>query len=406
MGKKALVTGALGHTGSYLVNLLIDKGWEVVATDLESTRRKQLMTKETVFGSKFQYKSIDRPGVTFIAADLTDKESLRALFTDEYKDYDVVFHPASLYDYFAEIDILRKINVGGLKNLLEVMHEALGDNMPRFLHWSTCGVYGEPEYKKNAKGYPLAADETAPYNPPNSYSISKMEQEILLKEFGEKYPLKWTIIRPAPIYGPHQMYGAFHIFYTIRKLGHMVIPMIFPKKHKLMMPMIHVEDLVNAAYFLWDKEETIHEAFNVIGENTTQQEWMEFLSQELGVPYTHIPIWWGLYKFVANSVFGWAAWMEKRARKFGVRPKFDLPMAGYIKHQYFFSNNKIKSLGFKFKYGDPFLGTRQTIRWYIDNGWFEEEEWSFVGEEWTPEYEGKNNKKKKKEKIKRNTEEG
>jgi len=392
MVKKALVTGALGHTGSFLVNLLVEKGWKVVATDLESTKRKQLMQKETVFGTKFQYMSINLTGVTFIPADLTDKESLKPLFSEENKDYDVIFHPASLYDYFATIDILRKINVGGLKNLLEVMYETYGNDMPRFLHWSTCGVYGEPKYKKNSKGYILPADETADYNPPNSYSISKMEQEIALKEFAEKHPLKWTIIRPAPIYGPYQTYGAFHIFYTIRKVGHMAIPMIFPKKHKLMMPMIHVEDLVNAAYFLWDKEEAIHQAFNVVSENTTQQEWMEFLCQELGVPYTNIPIWWGLYKFIANIAFGWAAWMEKRARKFGVRPKFDLPMAGYIKHQYFFSNDKIKSLGFKFKYGDPFLGTRQTIRWYIDHGWFEEEPWSLVSEEWTSEYGSKKGK--------------
>lgn len=379
--KRALVTGALGHTGSFLVNLLIDEGWEVVATDLASTKRKQLMKKETVFSASFKYMSIEHENVQFIAADLTDKESLKSLFTSDIKDYDVIFHPASLYDYFAKLDILRKINVGGLQNLLDVILETYGDGIKdvRFIHWSTCGVYGEPEYDLNSLGYPIPSDETAPYDPPNNYSISKMEQEIALKEFVKEHPLKWTIIRPAPIYGPHQTYGAFHIFYMCHKMGHMVLPIIKPDKKKLMMPMIHVEDLVRAAHFLWDKEESIGESYNVVGDNTTQQEWMEYMFQELGIQYTHIPIWYPVYKLAAKIAFSWAQGQEDKAREYGVRPKFDLPMAGYINHQYFFSNNKIKSLGFKFKYGDPFKGTRQTIRWYIDHGWLESEKFAYAG---------------------------
>ncbi|MBD3351800.1 MAG: NAD-dependent epimerase/dehydratase family protein [Candidatus Lokiarchaeota archaeon] len=385
MGNRALVTGALGHTGSFLVNLLADEDWNVVATDLKSAKRKQLMKKETVFSSDFKYMDIERDNVQFIAADLTDKESLKKLFTDKIKDYDVIFHPASLYDYFAPLDLLRRINVDGLRNFLDVILETYGEKIPRFLHWSTCGVYGEPEYKHNSEGFPIVADETADYNPPNNYSISKMEQELLIKEFAKKHKFPYTIIRPAPIYGPYQTYGAFHIFYMLHKMGHMVIPMIFPKKHQLIMPCIHVEDLVRAAYFLWDKEEAIHEVYNVVGDNTMQSEWMEYVCQELGMQYTHIPVWWPLYKLAAKIAFKWAAGEEKKARKYGIRPKFDLPMAGYILHQYFFSNQKIKDMGFKFKFGDPFKGARQTIRWYIDAGWFEEEEWHLVGDEWLPD---------------------
>ena len=317
MTKRALVTGALGHTGSFLVNLLVEEGWEVVATDLQSAKRKDLMKKETVFSKEFKYMPIDHKNVSFIAADLTDKESLRQLFAENIKDYDVVFHPASLYDYFAKLNILRTINVGGLKNLLDVMKDAYGSGLNdiRFIHWSTCGVYGQPEYQKNSLGYPIPSTETAPYDPPNNYSISKMEQELALKEFAKENPIKWTIVRPAPIYGPYQTYGAFHIFYMCHKMGHMVLPIIKPDKKKLMMPMIHVEDLVRAALFLWDKEEAIGEAFNVVGDNTTQQEWMEFMFQELGLQYTHIPVWWPVYKLAAKAAFAWAEWQENKARK-------------------------------------------------------------------------------------------
>lgn len=381
MGKKALVTGALGHTGSILVCKLVELGWDVIATDLTSTKRKEVMKKETVFSDNFKYPSINLPGVKLITADLTDKESLKALFTDDIKNYDVIFHPASLYDYFADLDILRRINVDGERNLLEVIFESYdAGKYPRFIHWSTCGVYGEPEYKHNSKGFPIAATEEDPYSPPNNYSISKMEQELVLKELGDKNSLKWTIVRSAPIYGPYQTYGAFHIFYMLYKFGHMVLPIIYPKKKKLMMPMVHVYDVVNAAIYLSSNDKSIGETYNVIGDTATEEDWMEFTFQELGIQYTNIPIWWPLYKVAANIAFKWAEGTNVKAKKYGVRPTFDLPMAGYILHQYFFSNKKIKDLGYKFEFDDPFKGTRQTLRWYVDSGWFEAEKFGISNE--------------------------
>lgn len=383
--KKALVTGALGHTGTYLVKSLVEKGWKVTATDLESSRRKQIMNKETIFSDKLKYMSIDLPGVTFIAADLTDKESLKALFTPEIKDYDVIFHPASLYDYFAELDILRKINVEGLRNLLDTIKTTYGDNTKniRFIHWSTCGVYGQPKYKKNEKGFPLPGDENAEYDPPNNYSISKMEQEKVLLEFASKTGLKYSIIRPMPIYGPYQTYGMFHIFYLAHKMGNMPLPIIFPAKKKLMMPMVHVEDLANAAIFIAEKDEAIGQAYNVGDDNVTQQDWLEFIFQELGINYTHVPIWFPVYNLFAKLILWYEKKETKKARKYGIRPKVDVPMIEYIVHQYYFTNKKLRDLGFKFKYdGNPYEGTRETIQWYINNGWFEHEKFTILDERW------------------------
>lgn len=371
---KALVTGARGHTGSFLVKLLLDHGCEVVATDLPPRARADLMKKETVFRSDLQYLDCRQwSGVTFVPADLTDKDSLQALV--EGHTYDVVFHPASLYDYFAEIDLLRRINVGGLRNFLEVLHEAYED-FPRFLHWSTCGVYGEPEYARDPKTKrPVPADETAPYAPPNAYSVSKMEQELLLKELAapDAFDIPYTIIRPGPIYGPYQMYGAFHIFYMLNKLGHMMRVSVYPKRKQLMMPMVHVETLVEAAWFLSQRDDTLGEAYNVVEDEVAQEDWMEFVYQQLGISYTHIPIPWFLYKTAAKLIYKFVQIDNKKAREWGIRPKWDLAMADYVTHQYYFSNHKIKALGFQFKYSS-YEGTRQTIRWYKDHGWLESEE--------------------------------
>ncbi len=236
--KLFLVDGSKGHTGTFLVKALLEKykNCKIVATDLPTDTRKELMTKETLFSKDLGYKLdvLNDERVEFIPADLTKPDSLKKLF--EGKKYDIIYHPASLYDYFAKLDILRKINVEGTRNLLEIICETQDLNTVRFIHWSTCGVYGEPPYKFDKKTkYVIPAGEDAPYDPPNDYSISKKEQEYVVKEFYEKKGLKMTIVRPAPIFGPYQTYGTYHILLVLKAMGNSAVPLIHPKKHRLML---------------------------------------------------------------------------------------------------------------------------------------------------------------------------
>lgn len=378
VGKLYLVDGARGHTGTFLVKEILETepDCKIVATDLWIKERRELMKKETVFTKELEYMTeiLKDERVEFIAADLTKPESLKPLFKD--KNYDVIFHPASLYDYFAELDILRKINVEGTRNLLEIICETQDLNKVRFIHWSTCGVYGQPKklkYDKELK-HIIPADETSPYNPPNNYSISKMEQEDVVYEFYEKKKLKMTITRPAPIYGPYQLYGMYHIFMLVYIMGHAMLPAIYPgKKHKLAFPSIHVEDLVKAAIFLSKKDEAIGEAYNIIHDLTWQSSALETVYEELALTWTYVPMFWPLYKLVAKLAFWMVKRKQEKAKKLGVRPLIDAPMAGYITHQYAFSNKKLLDLGYKFKY-QTVSGFKQTIRWYKDHGWFPTED--------------------------------
>ena len=372
MTTTALVTGAAGHTGTFMIRYLREKGYRVIATDLAKCARDELflggkwtaddnMMAELCKGDEF----------TYINADLTDKKSLEPLFEH---DIDVVFSIASLYDYFALLDILRKINVGGVRNLAEMVLDK--SNAKHFIHWSTCGVYGEPKYKKDEKGYPLPTDETAAYNPPNFYSISKMEQEQMLFGLYKERGLPLTIIRPGPIYGPLQTYGAWHIFNLVHKVGTGVIPSIYPRKHRLRYPCVHVEDLVSAAVFLYDydpKSKIIGQAYNAVCDEGFQDELIEFICDILGIKYNRIPIWWPFYSIVVKMGYALSKFQENRARKKNVRPRFESAMTGYVTHQYYFSNQKLKDLGFKFKYQSWKKGHLETINWYKEHGWLEDD---------------------------------
>ncbi|MHA1299989.1 MAG: NAD-dependent epimerase/dehydratase family protein [Candidatus Helarchaeota archaeon] len=373
--KLFLVDGSKGHTGSFLVRELLNtyKKCKIITTDLPPSIRKKEMTKEQVFrndiGSSHDFLNDKR--VEFIPSDLTKPETLKPLF--DGKKYDVIFHPASLYDYFAELEHLRLVNVKGTENLLEIIVNTQDlDNM-RFIHWSTCGIYGEPKYKKDKKGFPIPADETFPYQPKNDYSVSKMEQELVVKKYYEEKRIRMTIIRPAPIYGPEDTYGGLHIMQTLSKTGFSIITHIYPKKKRLALPLVHVKDLVRAAIFLSEKEEAIGETYNVIADIFEQDEALEFIYRLLSVNYWNIPVWWPLYKLFTKILFWIAGRKQKKAKKMGTRPVFDLPMVGYLWQNFRFSNKKLKDLGFEFMYPDFRVGIKEVFDWYVENKWVERE---------------------------------
>lgn len=373
--KLYLVDGAKGHTGTFLVKALLeqDENCKIVATDLPSDTRKEIMTKESIFKDiTYMTKFLDDERVEYIPADLTKPDTLEVLFKD--RSYDVVFHPASLYDYFAPLDLLRKINVEGTQNLLNIICETQDLNKLRFIHWSTCGVYGEPKYQHDKKTkYVISVEEDAPYDPPNNYSLSKMEQELVLKEFEEKRGLKGTILRPGPIYGPYQVYGTYHILLMVKMMGHGLVILLHPKKHRLAMPSIHVEDLVNSAILLSQKDEAIGKAYNGVDDLVWMDDWMEWLYLKLGTRYSIMSVPFRIYKFFAKIAAKMGELREKKAKKLGMRPLIDVPMIKYVTHNYAFSNQRLKDLGFKFKY-NAWTGFSETIDWYIEHAWLPTEQ--------------------------------
>ena len=141
-----------------------------------------------------------------------------------------------------------------------------------------------------------------------------------------------------------------------------------------MMPMVHVEDLVRGAIFLAENHNSVHQVYNLCGDPALEEDFMQFTYELIGIPYQVVPVHWVIYKLFSKIAFKLSERKNKKAKKLGVRPKFDLPMAGYITHQYYFSNQKIKDLNFQFKYGDFRKGTHQTIMWYMKHGWLQRNE--------------------------------
>lgn len=353
MANTALVTGACGFTGAYLLEMLTDRGWDVVATDLDESERDQFYTEtENAPNPVYNADSVREQGATFVAADLTRRETLEPLF--DGRDYDAVFHVASLFDYFATWEALYAVNVEGARNLGELAAQA---DVGHFVHFSTLGVLGDA-------GFDEPKDESSPYNPHNEYCESKKEQEQALRALEAERDLPLTLVRPAPIYGPGNRYGVYHIPLVLSKAGVAPVFRIYPREKQLMFPSVHVEDLCRIALFVHEhREETLGEIYNAVSDCIHQDELVDFLAKAVSVPRIRIPIPYPLYKGAA----AYAVWHSRRiqeiARSRDTRPKIDAQITKYLAHNMWFSNRKIREAGFEFTYRDPKKGLWEYVTW-------------------------------------------
>lgn len=363
MSTRALVTGACGFVGSHLVERLAASDWEVLATDLEAAQRNTFYAdradgNETMPNPSYYGDLLADLDATFVPADLTDRSSLEPLFEH---DVDVVFHTASLYDYFAEWETLHAVNVEGGRNVGEL---AADHGVDQFVHWSTLGVTGGNDVNRST---PIRED--APYAPHNRYGRSKAEQERVLLELHEDAGLPLTILRPAPIYGPRNNYGVYHLLYLYRKVGTGLVFPVYPRRYQLHFPSVHVRDLVRAALFVHaNRPETVGETYHVTSDPIEQDDLVAFVCRAMGLPVRRIPLPWPAYRAAAGGLLAVAKRLERRARERDRRPKFPASMAQYLRSDFWFTNEKLRSEGFEFVHRDPRRGLWEYITWCRERG--------------------------------------
>lgn len=165
----ALVTGAAGFTGKYVVNALSRRGYRVIGVGLG-----------------------DPSSNDFVPCDLTDKadtkKSLRGITPD------VVVHLAALaFVGEGNPEDFYRVNILGTLNLLEAL--AAADRTPsRILVASSANVYG------NISGRELSEDICPA--PVNHYAASKLAMEHMVRTWFDRLPI--IIARPFNYTGPGQ----------------------------------------------------------------------------------------------------------------------------------------------------------------------------------------------------------
>lgn len=171
----ALVTGATGLVGSYIVERLLADGWRVSALVRDPGAAAWLASA----------------GAELARGDLANADSLRAAITG----CDVVFHCAALIAATGDWASFQRANIDGTRAVVEAAASAGA----RLVHTSSVAVYGSA-----ARYRTTPTDETTPLSPlaeHSYYARSKREAEQIVLDAHAMGDLWATAIRPPMIYG-------------------------------------------------------------------------------------------------------------------------------------------------------------------------------------------------------------
>lgn len=166
--KKALITGITGQDGSYLAELLLEKGYDVHGI----TRRASLPNTARI------EHLLDR--ITLHDGDLSDSSSLLRILSlvrpNEVYNLAAQSHVQVSFDvpeYSGDVDAL------GVLRLLEAIRILGMEKTCRFYQASTSELYGKVEE--------IPQRETTPFHPYSPYAIAKQYGFWMVKEYREAY---------------------------------------------------------------------------------------------------------------------------------------------------------------------------------------------------------------------------
>jgi GDPmannose 4,6-dehydratase len=180
--KVALITGVTGQDGSYLAELLLDKGYEVHgikrrASSLNTQRIDHIYEYHLDPNSKFKLHY----------GDLTDSMNITRIIKecqpDEIYNLGAMSHVKVSFDmpeYVGQVDAL------GTLRVLEAVRLLGLEKKTKIYQASTSELYGGMPENKNAAGF---YDEDSPFYPRSPYGVAKIYGFWITKNYREAYDM-------------------------------------------------------------------------------------------------------------------------------------------------------------------------------------------------------------------------
>lgn len=256
--EKVLVTGASGFLGIHTVRRLVAEGYRVRAfvRKLSNIRKLEELGVEIFFGDIRHYDS----------------------FKKAVEGNDIIVHLAAAMNVPHNEYV--EITVEGVKNLINLTRDL---NISKAIYISSMCVYDRKSCKENQVLTEEHILERLPEER-GAYTLSKVQAEKLVLEELHTAKTKWTILRPAIIFGeknvPLKQIGGLSIGSKMR--------LIFGSgKNKLRL--VHVEDVVKAIILSIKNNKYDGEIYNIVSDNlVSRREYLtHFYNQGLNIyiPY-------------------------------------------------------------------------------------------------------------------------
>lgn len=297
-----LISGATGLIGSHLSQRLVEEGIPVRALVRNPEKANWL-------------KQI---GVEIVQGDITDAKSL----IPAVQGCKYVFHGAAWVSESGSRDDIWNANVQGTQNMVEA---ALAAQVQRFIHISSCAVYGSRQVFDIDESFPTRKSGKL-------YWDSKIDAEEVVQQAQKQHNLPVVIARVSQVYGP----GSYQ--FTIRpveviKSGKMIL--IDGGKH--MCKPIFITNLIDGLMLCAKKDQAIGEIMNLTdGYPVPWKDFFGAYGRMLGketfpsLPYA--------LAWVAALIF------EIQARITGKKASFTRSAVNSLRSSNSFSNKKAKML--------------------------------------------------------------
>jgi GDPmannose 4,6-dehydratase len=175
MNKRALITGITGQDGSYLAELLLEKGYEV-----HGIKRRASSFNTQRIDHIYQDPHVTQPKIKLHYGDLTDSSNLTRLMSeiapDEVYNLGAQSHVAVSFEapeYTADVDAT------GTLRLLEAIRFLGLEKKTRFYQASTSELYGLVKE--------IPQSETTPFHPRSPYGVAKLYAYWIAVNYRESY---------------------------------------------------------------------------------------------------------------------------------------------------------------------------------------------------------------------------
>lgn len=247
-----LVTGATGLVGSHVAEHLRNLGIP--------TRALARATADTSLLRAW--------GVEIVAGDLTDAVSLQAAVNHAT----VIVHCAAKVGDWGPIDEYRRVNVDGLRRLLDAVRST--NSLKRFVHISSLGVYEVRDH--------YGTDETTPASLSgiDGYTRTKAESEKLVCDRIRESNLPAVVLRPGFIYGPRDRTVLPRILGRLKDGSFK-----FLGSGDQLLNNTYVGNVVEAVLLAIRRDDVVGEVFNITdGKLITKRQFAGAIARRAGLP--------------------------------------------------------------------------------------------------------------------------
>jgi len=275
--KVALITGVTGQDGSYLAELLLEKGYEV-----HGIKRRASSLNTDRIDHIYQDPHHPKPRFKLHYGDLTDSLNITKVIQecqpDEIYNLGAMSHVKVSFDvpeYVGQVDAL------GTLRILEAVRLLGLEKKTKIYQASTSELYGGMPENKNDKGF---YDEKSPFYPRSPYGVAKIYGFWITKNYREAYGM----FACNGILFNHESPRRGETFVT-RKITRAVARIALGQKEKFYLGNLdakrdwgHAKDYVRMMWMILQAEQA-EDWVIATGETTTVRDFVRMAFAEVGI---------------------------------------------------------------------------------------------------------------------------